>query len=167
MLKQSLGGNSYSLMVACLSPSDAYAEENLSTLNYATKASKIQNQPNRQVNRYAKKKLGDSGTKIWSNTTRTPTTANRAAIATDWVADVQDTKGYKEVALMDADTTWKTVPKLKSSISYVMRLREPLLAMLRILSKHCEKQNFQKQERSWITSSPLQMHLRLKPGKHC
>lgn len=121
----------------------------------------------RQLNSYAKKKLGDSGTKIWSNTTRTPTTANRAAIATDWVADVQDTKGYKEVALMDADTTWKTAPKLKSSISYMMRLREPLLAMLRILSKHCEKQNFQKQERSRITSSPLQMHLRLKHGKHC
>jgi regulator of replication initiation timing len=36
-------------MVACLSPSDAYAEENLSTLNYATKASKIQNQPNLNV----------------------------------------------------------------------------------------------------------------------
>ena len=53
-------------------------------------------------------------TKIWSNTTRTPATANRAAIATDWVADVQDTRGYKEAALMDADTTWKTVPKLKS-----------------------------------------------------
>jgi hypothetical protein len=80
----------------------------------------------RQVNRYAKKKLGDTGTKIWSNTTRTPTTANRAAIATDWVADAKDTKGYKEAALMDADTTWKTVPKLKSLTSYVMRLREPL-----------------------------------------
>jgi len=38
-----LGGNSYSLMIACLSPSDLYAEENISTLNYATKASFIQN----------------------------------------------------------------------------------------------------------------------------
>jgi kinesin family protein 4/21/27 len=36
-------------MVACLSPSDAYCEENLSTLNYATKASFIQNQPNQNV----------------------------------------------------------------------------------------------------------------------
>ena len=111
--------------------------------------------------------LGATGIKIWNGTLPTPTNANRTAISTEWVADVQDTKGYKEVALMDADTTWKTVPKLKSSISYVMRLREPLLAMLRILSKHCEKQNFQKQERSRITSSPLQMHLRLKHGKHC
>lgn len=49
LLKQSLGGNSYSLMVACLSPSDNYAEENLSTLNYATKASYIQNQPNQNI----------------------------------------------------------------------------------------------------------------------
>jgi hypothetical protein len=101
------------------------------------------------VNRYAKKKLGDTGIKIWSNTTRTPTTANSAAIATDWVADVQDTKGYKEAALMDADIREKLFPNLNQRlpsflISYVMRLREPLLAMLRILSKHCEKQSFQK-----------------------
>ena len=32
-------------MIACLSPSDAYIEENVSTLNYATKASFIQNIP--------------------------------------------------------------------------------------------------------------------------
>jgi hypothetical protein len=36
-------------MVACLSPSDQFAEENISTLNYATKASFIQNQPNQNV----------------------------------------------------------------------------------------------------------------------
>jgi len=45
LLKQSLGGNSYCLMIACLSPSDAYYEENISTLNYATKASYISNEP--------------------------------------------------------------------------------------------------------------------------
>lgn len=32
-------------MIACLSPSDAYVEENLSTLTYATKASYISNEP--------------------------------------------------------------------------------------------------------------------------
>lgn len=32
-------------MIACLSPSDAYSEENLSTLTYATKASFISNEP--------------------------------------------------------------------------------------------------------------------------
>jgi len=32
-------------MVACLSPCDAYIEENISTLNYATKASYISNEP--------------------------------------------------------------------------------------------------------------------------
>ena len=49
LLKQSLGGNSFTLMVACLSPSDRFAEENISTLNYATKASCIQNQPNQNI----------------------------------------------------------------------------------------------------------------------
>jgi hypothetical protein len=32
-------------MIACLSPSDMYVEENISTLNYATKASFIANDP--------------------------------------------------------------------------------------------------------------------------
>jgi kinesin family protein 4/21/27 len=45
LLKQSLGGNSYALMIACLSPSDSFLEENSSTLNYATKASFISNIP--------------------------------------------------------------------------------------------------------------------------
>jgi hypothetical protein len=45
LLKQSLGGNSYALMIACLSPSNNFIEENISTLNYATKASFIQNIP--------------------------------------------------------------------------------------------------------------------------
>lgn len=45
ILKQSIGGNSYSLMIACLNPNDTFLEENLSTLTYATKASYITNQP--------------------------------------------------------------------------------------------------------------------------
>ena len=49
LLKQSLGGNSYTLMIACLSPSDRYFEENLSTLNYAAKASLISNIPTKNV----------------------------------------------------------------------------------------------------------------------
>ena len=45
LLKQSIGGNSYCIMIACLSPSDMFLEENLSTLAYATKASSISNDP--------------------------------------------------------------------------------------------------------------------------
>lgn len=41
LLKQSLGGNSYALMIACLAPSNQFIDENISTLNYATKASFI------------------------------------------------------------------------------------------------------------------------------
>jgi len=36
-------------MIACLSPSDRYLEENISTLNYATRASYIANQPTKNV----------------------------------------------------------------------------------------------------------------------
>ncbi|GLD99647.1 hypothetical protein PINS_up008373 [Pythium insidiosum] len=45
LLKYSLGGNSWTLMVACLSPSDAFVDENLSTLVYASKAQAIANHP--------------------------------------------------------------------------------------------------------------------------
>lgn len=45
LLKQSIGGNSYCLMVACIAPLDSFVEDNLSTLSYATKASCISNAP--------------------------------------------------------------------------------------------------------------------------
>lgn len=45
ILKQSIGGNSYCLMIACINPNDTFMEENLSTLTYATKASYITNKP--------------------------------------------------------------------------------------------------------------------------
>lgn len=45
LLKQSIGGNSYCLMIACITPADQFLEENISTLNYATKATYIQCEP--------------------------------------------------------------------------------------------------------------------------
>ena len=45
ILKQSIGGNAYCMMIACLTPADCYFEENLSTLTYVTKASFITNNP--------------------------------------------------------------------------------------------------------------------------
>jgi hypothetical protein len=45
LLRQSLGGNSFCLMIACLYPTDTYFEENISTLTYAAKASYISNKP--------------------------------------------------------------------------------------------------------------------------
>ena len=45
LLKHSLGGNSHTLMIACCSPSDAYVDENASTLEYASTAKRIANRP--------------------------------------------------------------------------------------------------------------------------
>ena len=45
LLMHSLGGNSVTLMLACLSPSDKHYEENLSTLAYAARAKRISNTP--------------------------------------------------------------------------------------------------------------------------
>ncbi|XP_077385505.1 kinesin-like protein KIF17 isoform X2 [Festucalex cinctus] len=45
LLRDSLGGNTRTLMVACLSPADGNYEESLSTLRYANRAKSIQNRP--------------------------------------------------------------------------------------------------------------------------
>lgn len=45
LLKHSLGGNSFTVMVACLCEGDSHIEENLSTLAYASQAASITNIP--------------------------------------------------------------------------------------------------------------------------
>ncbi|XP_072394282.1 chromosome-associated kinesin KIF4 [Diabrotica undecimpunctata] len=45
LLKDSLGGNSITLMIACVSPADYNLEETISTLRYADRAKKIKNKP--------------------------------------------------------------------------------------------------------------------------
>lgn len=45
LLQDSLGGNSVTLMIACVSPADYNLEETLSTLRYADRAKKIKNKP--------------------------------------------------------------------------------------------------------------------------
>ncbi|POM61858.1 Kinesin-like protein [Phytophthora palmivora] len=49
LLMDSLGGQSLTLMIACVSPSTTALEETLSTLNYATRAKNIRNKPTIQV----------------------------------------------------------------------------------------------------------------------
>jgi hypothetical protein len=45
LLMDSLGGTSKALMIACVSPSQVYGEETISTLNYATRTMNIKNKP--------------------------------------------------------------------------------------------------------------------------
>lgn len=45
LLQDSLGGNSMTLMIACISPADYNMEESLGTLRYADRARKIKNKP--------------------------------------------------------------------------------------------------------------------------
>ncbi|XP_015836868.1 chromosome-associated kinesin KIF4A isoform X2 [Tribolium castaneum] len=45
LLKDSLGGNSITLMIACVSPADYNIDESISTLRYADRARRIQNKP--------------------------------------------------------------------------------------------------------------------------
>lgn len=45
LLQDSLGGNSMTLMIACVSPADYNLEETISTLRYADRARKIKNKP--------------------------------------------------------------------------------------------------------------------------
>jgi len=45
MLVDSLGGNSHTLMIACISPADSNMAETLGTLRYADRARRIKNKP--------------------------------------------------------------------------------------------------------------------------
>ncbi|KAF2564255.1 hypothetical protein F2Q70_00018491 [Brassica cretica] len=45
LLQDSLGGNSRTVMIACISPADINAEETLNTLKYANRARNIRNKP--------------------------------------------------------------------------------------------------------------------------
>jgi hypothetical protein len=45
LLMDSLGGTAKALMIACVSPSAAYYDETISTLNYATSTMNIKNKP--------------------------------------------------------------------------------------------------------------------------
>ena len=45
MLQDSLGGNSRTVMIACVSPADVNLDESLNTLRYAARARNIRNKP--------------------------------------------------------------------------------------------------------------------------
>jgi kinesin family protein 4/21/27 len=45
LLQDSLGGNSRTVMIACVSPADINREETLNTLRYADRARRIKNKP--------------------------------------------------------------------------------------------------------------------------
>ncbi|XP_029304839.1 kinesin family member 4 [Cottoperca gobio] len=45
LLQDALGGNSHTLMIACISPADSNMEETINTLRYADRARKIKNKP--------------------------------------------------------------------------------------------------------------------------
>jgi hypothetical protein len=53
----------------------------------------------RQVNRNAKKKLGDTGVKIWCNTIRTPTATNRHRLQTNGLLTSETLKATKKQLL--------------------------------------------------------------------
>ncbi|CAK4136550.1 unnamed protein product [Aphanomyces euteiches] len=92
LLMDSLGGNSLTVMIACVSPSPVFLEDTLSTLNYATRAKNIQNKPTIQMdpkeslimglrkenqvlrteNAYLKQQLQSTGRVIPNETLRSP-----------------------------------------------------------------------------------------------
>jgi len=49
LLQDSLGGTSRALLIACVSPSECYGDETVSTLNFATRTMNIKNKPIIQV----------------------------------------------------------------------------------------------------------------------
>ena len=52
LLSQSIGGNSWSILIACISPLNTNYEENVSTLMFATKTNTIFNIPTKNIDSY-------------------------------------------------------------------------------------------------------------------
>lgn len=61
LLKDSLGGNSYTVMIACVSPSESHYEESMNTLKYASRAKNLKTTQIRQV---VTNEQMDSGMKV-------------------------------------------------------------------------------------------------------
>ena len=82
LLQDSLGGNSHTLMIACVSPADSNLMETKSTLKYADRARKIKNKDPRseeisrlrglvqqlQLQQIGGGNLGHQGGKVFKNT---------------------------------------------------------------------------------------------------
>jgi len=77
LLKESLGGNSRTIMLACVSPADSNWEETVSTLRYASRAKSIVNtarineDPNAQLIRTLKAEIDELRSQLAQSTTAT------------------------------------------------------------------------------------------------
>ena len=109
LLKDSLGGNSMTAMIAAISPADINFEETLSTLRYADSAKRIKNHavvnedPNARMIRELKEELAQLRSKLGSG-------ATSGGIAEEQYAP--DTPlGQQIVSIIQADGTIKRVSK--------------------------------------------------------
>uniref|UniRef100_A0A3B3S4F8 Kinesin family member 4 n=1 Tax=Paramormyrops kingsleyae TaxID=1676925 RepID=A0A3B3S4F8_9TELE len=84
LLQDSLGGNSHTLMIACISPADSNIEETINTLRYADRARKIKNKPVVNVDpRAAEMKQLRQQVRDWSGTKWPGSTAEPAGNVSD------------------------------------------------------------------------------------
>ena len=118
LLQDSLGGNSRTLMIACISPGDNNENETLSTLRYANRAKNIKNRPrinedpkDTLINQYQKEikslrqmlaaqmKLASA---VVASSNNTHTSTAEASIATPSLSS--STGGISDTSLSDEDT---------------------------------------------------------------
>lgn len=126
LLKDSLGGNSMTAMIAAISPADINFEETLSTLRYADSAKRIKNHavvnedPNARMIRELKEELAQLRSKLGSGTTAGGVAEEK--YAPDTPLDQQF------VAITQADGTVKQVSKaeIAEQLSQSEKLYEDL-----------------------------------------
>ena len=81
-VQDSLGGNTKTMMVACLSPADNNYDETLSTLRYANRAKNIKNKPKINEDPKARAKPGGGG--IGSKKTKKKMKENTGKVKENW-----------------------------------------------------------------------------------
>mmetsp|Transcript_26758 Transcript_26758/g.64880 ORF Transcript_26758/g.64880 Transcript_26758/m.64880 type:complete len:1698 (+) Transcript_26758:95-5188(+) len=125
LLQDSLGGNSQTLMIACVSPSDTNFDETLNTLKYANRARNIKNKP--VINR------DPMAAKIeqMSKRIKDLEAALVASGAGDYLSAGISSEAYEEVTnqLVNAECEIKRLNKrLESSRQIMSTMREKVLA---------------------------------------
>lgn len=104
LLQNSLGGNSVTLMIACVSPADYNLDESLSTLRYADRAKQIKNKAvvNRDPHSQEIARLNDIILKL-RNQLATGGQSIDASVRGGLVPGLGATNGIAAASVMDAD----------------------------------------------------------------
>ena len=134
LLKESLGGNSRTIMLACVSPADSNWEETVSTLRYASRAKSIVNtarineDPNAQLIRTLKAEIDTLRSQLAQSATSTTTTSSSLPPPVDSPSSASLTFTYSATERSPNTTLREKDSELLQMNAHIARLQAQLTA---------------------------------------